>query len=116
MPQIIKYKIILACLAFIAVFPGVAQKDTTNLFCGHKVVLDNQEKLLPPKVPSANAYDYFLRLRWGFIQNHVPLSPGPAPRSQYPQYYFYCAFVDTSGKLEPDGKPAAGYASPQAKQ
>ena len=102
MSQLFKWKIIFACLALIAVFPVLAQKDSTNTFCGHKVMLDEHQKLLPREVASANPYDYFLRLRWNFIKNHVPLSPGPPPRSKYPQYYFYCAFVDKDGKLEPD--------------
>ena len=103
MLQIIKCKIILTCLAFIAVFTGSAQTDSMATFCGHKVILDEHQKLLPREVPSANPYDYFLRLRWGFIKNHAPFSPGPAPRSQYPQYYFYCAFIDSGGILKPDG-------------
>ncbi len=53
-------------------------------------------------MPVGKAYDNFLRLRWNFIKTHVPLSPGPAPRSSYPQYYFYCAFKDHDGTLEPD--------------
>ena len=28
--------------------------------------------------------------------------PGPPPRSSYPQYYFYCAYWDKNGVLEPD--------------
>jgi hypothetical protein len=103
MLQIIKCKIILTCLAFIAALNGSAQADSMATFCGHKVILDEHQKLLPREVPSANPYDYFLRLRWGFIKNHAPFSPGPAPRSQYPQYYFYCAFIDSGGILKPDG-------------
>ena len=68
----------------------------------HKVVLDSQGKLLPAVAPAEIAYDRFLRLRWEFIKNKVPDSPGPAPRSSYPQYYFYCAYRDKNGKLEPD--------------
>ena len=30
------------------------------------------------------------------------MSPGPDPRSRYPQYYFYCAFRNNNGHLEPD--------------
>ncbi len=68
----------------------------------HKVVLDGQGKLLPAIGPAEVAYDRFLRLRWQFIKNKVPDSPGPPPRSSYPQYYFYCAFRDKNGRLEPD--------------
>jgi hypothetical protein len=102
MPRIVNSKFIFICFALIAFVPGVAQKDSVETFCGHKVVLDAHQKLLPAEVPSANPYDYFLRLRWNFIKHHVPLSPGPAPRSQYPQYYFYCAFIDSGGILKPD--------------
>jgi len=68
----------------------------------HKVVLDSQGKLLPAVGPAEIAYDRFLRLRWEFVKNKVPDSPGPTPRSSYPQYYFYCAYRDKNGKLEPD--------------
>lgn len=75
------------------------KKDT---FCGHVVNLDNQRRLLPPTVHADNVYDYFLRLRWNFVLHHSPMSPGPPPRSRYPQYYFYCAYVDQQGTLQPD--------------
>lgn len=78
-------------------------KEMTNtLFCTHKVELDNQGKLLSWMKPQEKAYDQFLRLRWDFIKTKVPLSPGPLPRSLYPQYYFYCAFKDINGGLVPD--------------
>src|SRR5665647_450731 len=78
-------------------------KEMTNtLFCTHKVELDNQGKLLSWMKPQEKAYDQFLRLRWDFIKTKVPLSPGPLPRSLYPQYFFYCAFKDINGILEPD--------------
>ncbi|HLO60889.1 MAG TPA: hypothetical protein VK179_19215 [Bacteroidales bacterium] len=75
---------------------------TKTLFCNHRVVLDAEGKLLPWYEPQGMAYDHFLRTRWNFIKNDVPLSPGPEPRSQYPQYYFYCAFKNNEGELEPD--------------
>ena len=78
---------------------GSFKKDT---FCGHVVNLDSEHKLLPPTVPATNVYDYFLRLRWNFVLHHCPMSPGPPPRSSFPQYYFYCAYVDKGGSLEPD--------------
>lgn len=77
-------------------------KLTQDSFCGHTLVLDNNNKLLPWYSPQEYAYDHFLHLRWDFIKTKVPNSPGPAPRSNYPQYYFYCAFVDNNGQLEPD--------------
>ncbi|MEO6290530.1 MAG: hypothetical protein ABIO76_11445 [Ginsengibacter sp.] len=97
-----KHKIIVTCLAFIFTFNVYAQQDTASIFLGHKVVLDENHKLLPWKGPATNAYDHFLRLRWDFIKTKVPLSPGPAPRSLYPQYYFYCAFKDSNNILLPD--------------
>lgn len=97
-----KQKFIVTCLACICAFSLFAQKDTAGTFCGHKVILDASQKLLPREVPSANAYDHFLRLRWNFIRTKVPNSPGPAPRSSYPQYYFYCAFIDSNNILLPD--------------
>ena len=71
-------------------------------FCTHKVILDEKDKIIPWYTPNDMAYDHFLHLRWDFIKTKVPNSPGPAPRSNYPQYYFYCAFKDTSGVLKPD--------------
>ncbi|MBS1751556.1 MAG: hypothetical protein JST63_16765 [Bacteroidetes bacterium] len=70
----------------------------------HKVVLDNESKLLSWIQPQSRAYDTFLRQRWNFIKTSVPFSPGPPPRSQYPQYYFYCAYKVADGKIlqEPD--------------
>jgi len=78
------------------------KKITDETFCTHKVVLDSQNKIIPWYTPRENAYDHFLRLRWNFIKTRVPNSPGPDPRSRYPQYYFYCAFKDSSGVLNPD--------------
>ena len=68
----------------------------------HQVVLDDQSKIISWITPQAKAYDVFLHQRWDFIKHHVPLSPGPAPRSLYPQYYFYCAYRPKDGTLEPD--------------
>jgi len=78
------------------------EADETPVFCGHRVILDNQNKIIPWSVPVQNAYDQFLRLRWNFIKTKVPNCPGPPPRSSYPQYYFYCAFWDKDGRLDPD--------------
>ncbi len=71
-------------------------------FCGHQVILDEENKILPWYSPQERAYDHFLHLRWDFIKTKVPLSPPPPPRSDYPQYYFYCAFMDSGGELKPD--------------
>ena len=68
----------------------------------HRVVLDDQSKIIPWTTPQSKAYDLFLHQRWNFIKHKVPASPGPAPRSLYPQYYFYCAYRPKNGTLEPD--------------
>lgn len=68
----------------------------------HPVVLDDQSKIIPWTNPQSKAYDHFLRQRWNFIKYNVPNSPGPEPRSSYPQYYFYCAYREKNGTLEPD--------------
>src|SRR5665647_2482549 len=77
--------------------PG-AKVDT--FFCTHQVVLDNSAKLLPWFYPREKAYDQFLRIRWDFIKTKVSNSPGPEPRSNYPQYYFYASFEIKDGKME----------------
>lgn len=80
------------------VFPVFAEE----VFNGHKVILDDQNKIIPWFSPVQYAYDDFLHSRWDFIKSKVPSCPGPPPRSSYPQFYFYCAFWDKNGKLEPD--------------
>jgi hypothetical protein len=87
-----------ACVALLILTPAFAE----DVFNGHKVILDGQNKIIPWFVPAERAYDHFLRLRWSFIKTRVPNSPGPPPRSSYPQYYFYCAYRDRDGRLEPD--------------
>lgn len=66
------------------------------------VVLDDQGKIIPWFKPASMAYDFFIRQRWNFIKTKVPNSPGPAPRSDYPMYYFYCAYRAKNGQLIPD--------------
>ena len=68
----------------------------------HTVVLDGQSKIVSWMSPQSTAYDRFLHQRWNFIKTMVPNSPGPEPRSLYPQYYFYCAYRPKNGELEPD--------------
>src|SRR5512133_907846 len=75
---------------------------TDTVFSTHYVVLDEQEKLLPWFTPRDKAYDNFLHQRWDFVRNRVPDSPGPDPRSRYPQYYFYCAFKVRNDSILPD--------------
>ncbi len=91
--------LLLICILFLN---AVTHAADDTLFCKHKVVLDDQGKLLPWYKPNDMAYDHFLHLRWNFIKQHVPDAPGPAPRSLYPQYYFYCAFKPNGETLEPD--------------
>ncbi len=66
----------------------------------HKVLLDGQHKIISWITPQSSAYDRFLRDRWNFILKGIPDCPGPPPRSDYPQYYFYCAYKDQ--KMIPD--------------
>jgi hypothetical protein len=81
---------------------GQQRVITDTVFCTHRVVLDAQNKIVPWYSPAANAYDHFLRLRWNFIKNRVPNSPGPDPRSRYPLYYFYSAFISRNDSILPD--------------
>lgn len=91
--------ILLSCLSRQCLY---AQNYTDSTLNGHKVLLDSSRKILPWSGEASNAYDHFLRLRWNFIRTKAPMSPAPAPRSAYPQYYFYCAFVDSANVLLPD--------------
>ncbi len=81
---------------------GQQRLVTDTVFCTHKVVLDEQKKIVPWYSPAENAYDHFLRLRWNFINKRVPNSPGPDPRSRYPLYYFYSAFISRNDSILPD--------------
>ncbi len=96
--------ILIPVLFIIVIFSCKSQNSviTNTVFCTHQVVLDEQSKIIPWFTPAENAYDHFLRLRWDFIKNRVPYSPGPGPRSGYPQYYFYCAFRVCNDSILPD--------------
>src|SRR5680860_513257 len=107
----IRLKILIIFLIFLLVVCDISAIESKNLpadgrsdsiFCTHKVVLDKQNKILSWYIPQNKAYDHFLHLRWNFVKNKVPNSPGPIPRSLYPQYYFYCAFKVKNEVLEPD--------------
>ena len=63
------------------------QYTSGEIFNKHKVILDNQHRIISWMTPQSGAYDKFLHQRWDFIKNRVPNSPGPSPRSNYPQYY-----------------------------
>ena len=96
-----KHTLIIFLIGIIS-FNSQSQVMTDITFCSHQVVLDNQNKIIPWYSPREKAYDHFLHQRWDFIKNKVPNSPGPDPRSRYPQYYFYCAFKVNNGNIEPD--------------
>lgn len=83
---------LLTCFLTSSVF---AQADSLNM---HQVVLDNESKIISWITPQSNAYSQFLHQRWNFIKKGVPNSPG----SDYPQYYFNCAYVIRGGSLQPD--------------
>jgi hypothetical protein len=94
-----KSLIIILILSFALQFGHVlaqTNEKSDTLFCGHRVVIDNQGKILPWYFPQEKAYDHFLNLRWDFIKTKVPNSPGPGTRSNYPQYYFYCGFKNNT--------------------
>jgi hypothetical protein len=81
---------------------GQKRVVTDTVFCTHRLVLDDQQKIVPWHSPAEKAYDHFLRLRWDFIKNRVPNAPGPDPRSRYPLYYFYSAFITRNDSILPD--------------
>lgn len=99
--EIMKHAMIILLIAMISC-NNQSKVITNTTFSTHKVILDNLDKIIPWYTPQENAYDHFLHLRWDFIKTRIPNSPGPDPRSRYPQYYFYCAFKDNNGVLEPD--------------
>jgi hypothetical protein len=94
--------IILSVIASCKSKPKVITVVTDTIFCTHNLVLDEHNKIVPWYSPAENAYDHFLRLRWDFIKNRVPDSPGPDPRSRYPLYYFYSAFISRNDSILPD--------------
>ena len=92
MKNIVAY--ILSCLFTLSVCAQAVSstgKETVDSFNMHKVILDDQSKIISWITPQSKAYSEFLRQRWNYIKTSVPNSPGPPPRSSYPQYYFYCA-------------------------
>jgi hypothetical protein len=78
------------------------EKKIADSFNMHKVILDRESKIISWITPQSKAYSQFLHQRWNYIKTSVPASPGPAPRSSYPQYYFYCAYRIKDGNLQPD--------------
>ena len=69
---------------------GHGQSASVN---NHPVVLDGQQKIVTWMTPPETAFDRFLDQRWDFIKTSVPMSPGPAPRSSYPMYYFFSGYL-----------------------
>ena len=86
-------------LLLLAGTPSDAQSTSIN---GHPVVRDGQQKIVTWMTPADTAFDRFLDQRWSFIKTRVPMSPGPAPRSSYPQYYFFNGYPTTSSTIQPD--------------
>ncbi|HEY2348494.1 MAG TPA: hypothetical protein VGH64_05740, partial [Puia sp.] len=87
--------LVMSCCSHVFVFSQKTLNRYTEFpdsIATHKVMLDGQSKIISWIRPQSMAYDQFLRHRWNFIIRGVPASPGPPPRSDYPQYYFYCAY------------------------
>src|SRR5258708_3437917 len=78
------------------------ENGVTDSLNKHRVILDQDSKILSWITPQAKAYSWFLHKRWDYIKNNVPNCPGPGTRSSYPQYYFYCAYQLKNGNLQPD--------------
>lgn len=100
-----KITLLIIWICFTGILSGqITPKDTSGeiFFNKHRVVFDSEHKIISWLTPQSGAYDKFLHLRWNFIKTKVPYSPGPSPRSKYPQYYFYCAFRESKGVLQPD--------------
>ena len=91
-----------AALAFVLVLASAASAAQSTSINGHPVVRDGQQKIVTWMTPADTAFDRFLDQRWNFIKTRVPMSPGPAPRSSYPQYYFYNGYPTTSSTIQPD--------------
>lgn len=97
----VKYLLLIILICPLNIHLGFSQSGT-DTFNGHRVKLDSQSKIVSWIEPQSKAYDQFLHQRWNFIKTRVPNSPGPAPRSLYPEYYFYCGYWIRNGKHEPD--------------
>jgi len=97
----VKHLFMILLITHLTVQCGFSQ-SSKNTFNGHLVILDSQSKIISWIKPQSKAYDQFLRQRWNYIKTRVPYSPGPLPRSLYPEYYFYCGYWVKNGKTEPD--------------
>ncbi len=96
-----KYLLLSTLFYFFLFINGFCQ-NSNDVFNGHPVKLDDQNKIISWISPQSIAYDQFLRQRWNYIKTRVSYSPGPSPRSLYPEYYFYCGFWVKNDKTEPD--------------
>lgn len=54
----------------------------------HKVVLDEDRKIISWITPQSSAYSEFLHQRWNFFKNEVKNYPG----TSHPEYFFSCGF------------------------
>jgi hypothetical protein len=84
-----KRSLMMMLLAAVSLVPAAAAGGDAAepTIAGHTVKLDSQGKIIPWHTPAEKAYSEFLHRRWNFIKTKVPPSPGPPPRSDYPQYY-----------------------------
>lgn len=67
----------------------------------HRVLLDEQSKIISWISPQSIAYDRFLKQRWNFIKSLNANVHGPSGQL-YPPYFFHCAYRVKNGILEPD--------------
>ena len=81
---------------------GASSNAQSTSINGHAVVRDAQQKIVTWMTPPETAFDRFLDQRWSFIKTRVPMSPGPAPRSSYPLYYFFDGYPTALPTIEPD--------------
>ena len=68
-----------------------------NFLAGHALVLDESGKILSWNGTPSFAFDQFLRKRWEFIFNI-----DKRRHTQYPDYYFYCAYDVDGDSLKPN--------------
>ena len=86
----LKLFIIGSCLTTLLIAQISPRQDTSHgqFFNNHKVVLDNEQKIISWITPQANAYDQFLHQRWNFIKTRVPNSPDLLPGHPIPSITF----------------------------
>ncbi|MBS1599483.1 MAG: hypothetical protein JST75_14755 [Bacteroidetes bacterium] len=92
-------KFLLVAIVTFAQIKSAESLSKPGSLCNHKILLDDSNKIISWMGEPQKSYEWFLKTRWNFIKTKVPMSPGPSPRSLYPQYYFYCAFKNN---MEPD--------------